>query len=379
MHSRCPQSRMIASMIAMLCTCIILLSLHTPASAADPVQVQIPSSSLEIPDNAETRELLQKTLSVAEIDREISRINAEQAALEKKVVLLNKQAVAKQAAIADKEERAGAIVRSYYMGDRDGLLTAFLSAKSISKLFLLFDYYEMTIGRDHEILAEYEAQYKDLKATLRSADNSSRELRELKDRLEEQKIRIAALNRSIERGIEDSSDPASLGELLDEFTRYWENIGLHEVKTYFKALSTAMKNLPQFVQNRDGVLVRRGMTYHLNLKEEDLNEFLKSQNTLFENFAFEFKEDSVIASGKSGSLALVLKGHYTIQTQPVNGLIFHVDQIVFNGLELPDTTRKDLEEEFDLGFYPAKIVSFLQATEVESKDGLLHVKLSITF
>lgn len=59
--------------------------------------------------------------------------------------------------------------------------------------------------------------------------------------------------------------------------------------------------------------------------------------------------------------------------------MFHVDHVVFNGLELPDTTRQALEEEFDLGFYPARIVSFLQATEVASSDGILHVKLSLSF
>ncbi|MNG34350.1 hypothetical protein D3C84_1208120 [compost metagenome] len=59
--------------------------------------------------------------------------------------------------------------------------------------------------------------------------------------------------------------------------------------------------------------------------------------------------------------------------------MFHIDNVVFNGLELPESTRQDLEDEFDLGFYPEKIVSFLHATDVESKDGVLYVKLSISF
>jgi hypothetical protein len=140
-----------------------------------------------------------------------------------------------------------------------------------------------------------------------------------------------------------------------------------------------MNKLPQFVQNREGILTRKGMTYVLNLKEEDLNEFLQSQNTLFKDFAFHFNDGSITATGKSGALALSLTGHYIIQEEPINGLIFQVDHVVFNGLELPDTTRRTLEEEFDLGFYPGKIVSFLRATEVESKEGILQVKLSISF
>ncbi|WNS43809.1 hypothetical protein [Paenibacillus sp. MMS20-IR301] len=332
-----------------------------------------------IPDNEETRRLLEQTLSSAEIEREIVRITAEQQTLARKAAGLKEQAAAQQTAIADKQERAGAVVRAYYMGERDGLLTAFLSAKSISRMLALFDYYEIIMGRDKETLSAYEAQYKELKATLTAAERSSAELAELKTALEEQQKRVLALNEQIEGGIRASTDPERMGLLLEEFSKYWENIGIHEVRTYFKALSSAMKHLPQFVQNRDGVLVRKGMTYNLALSQEDLNEFLVSQNKLFKDFGFAFKDNEITASGKSGGLSLSLTGHYTIQDEPVNGLIFHVDSIVFNGLQLPDTTRQELEEEFDLGFYPAKIVSFLRATEVSSMDGVLHVKLSLSF
>ncbi len=339
----------------------------------------ITSSPPIIPDNDETRRLLEQTLSSTEIEKEIARITAEQAVLERKVEMLKKQATAKQTAILDQQQRAGAIVRSYYMGERDGLLAAVLSAKSIGRMLALYDYYEIIIGRDHDILRQYEGEYKDLKSTLAAAERSSKELAELKTALEDQKTRVAALNEEIEGGISASSDPESMSALLDEFTKYWENIGLHEVKTYFKALSSAMNHLPQFVQSRDGILTRKGMTYNLALKEEDLNEFLVSQNKLFQDFGFHFNNGNVTASGSSGGLTLTLTGHYSIESEPVNALMFHIDNVVFNGLELPESTRQDLEDEFDLGFYPEKIVSFLHATTVESKDGVLYVKLSISF
>lgn len=339
----------------------------------------ITSSPPILPDNEETRKLLEQTLSSSEIEKEIARITAEQAVLEEKVAVLKKQAAAKQTAILDQQQRAGAIVRSYYMGERDGLLAAVLSAKSIGRMLALYDYYEIIIRRDHDILRQYEGEYKDLKSTLAAAERSSKELAELKTALEDQKTRVAALNEEIEGGISASSDPESMSALLDEFTKYWENIGIHEVKTYFKALSSAMNHLPQFVQSRDGILTRKGMTYNLALKEEDLNEFLVSQNKLFQDFGFHFNNGNVTASGSSGGLTLTLTGHYSIQSEPVNALMFHIDNVVFNGLELPESTRLDLEDEFDLGFYPEKIVSFLHATTVESKDGVLYVNLSISF
>lgn len=375
MRSRNLQSRMIATILILFC-CTLFPLQPVKYLSADPSGDFFNSA---IPDNEETRKLLEQTLSSAEIEREIIKITAEQKALEQKVESLNRQATQKKTAIADQQERAGAVVRSYYMGDRDNLLVAFFSAKSISRFLALFDYYEIIIGNDRDILSQYEEQYKDLKDTIQTAKRNSEELARLRTALEEQQVRVNALNKEIEGGIKNSSDPENMSTLLKEFTLYWENIGLHEVKTYFKALSSAMNKLPQFVQNREGVLTRKGMTYELNLKEEDLNEFLQSQNLLFKDFAFHFNDGSITATGKSGALALSLTGHYTIQEEPINGLIFQVDHIVFNGLELPDTTRKTLEEEFDLGFYPGKIVSFLRATAVDSQEGVLHVKLSISF
>lgn len=372
-----PLRRRLTILLILLC-CILLPVIPPALLSADPGGA-LASAPPEIPDNEETRRLLEQTLSSAEIENEISRINAEQAVLEQSVIQLREQAVTQKKEIADKQEQAGAIVRSYYMGERDGLLTALLSAKSISRMLALYDYYEIVIGRDRDVLTQYEKQYKDLKRTITSAERSSTELAELKKLLEEQKIRVTALNREIENGIDASSDPERMSALLEEFTKYWENIGIHEVKTYFKALAAAMKHLPEFVQSHDGMLSRKGTTYNLALKQEDLNEFLVSQNRLFQDFAFQFHKDGITASGTSGGLSLTLTGHYTIQNEPVNGLMFHIDKVVFNGLELPDTTRESLEEEFDLGFYPEKIISFLQATEVKSEDGVLHVKLLLSF
>jgi hypothetical protein len=55
-----------------------------------------------------------------------------------------------------------------------------------------------------------------------------------------------------------------------------------------------------------------------------------------------------------------------------------VDDLLFNGFTLPDTTRAALEKEFDLGFYPGLMISFLKAKEVEIKDGELIIRLTLS-
>ncbi|MFD1904838.1 hypothetical protein ACFSQ7_13530 [Paenibacillus rhizoplanae] len=91
------------------------------------------------------------------------------------------------------------------------------------------------MGQDRRTLTEYESQYKDLKSTLTAARRSSQELAELKTALEEQQKRVLALNKEIEGGIKASTDPESMERLLEEFSKYWENIGLHEVQKVFQS------------------------------------------------------------------------------------------------------------------------------------------------
>lgn len=125
MRSRNLQSRMIATILILFC-CTLFPLQPVKYLSADPSGDFFNSA---IPDNEETRKLLEQTLSSAEIEREIIKITAEQKALEQKVESLNRQATQKKTAIADQQERAGAVVRSYYMGDRDNLLAAFFQQK----------------------------------------------------------------------------------------------------------------------------------------------------------------------------------------------------------------------------------------------------------
>ncbi|MNE85058.1 hypothetical protein D3C80_1820140 [compost metagenome] len=99
---------------------------------------------------------------------------------------------------------------------------------------------------------------------------------------------------------------------------------------------------------------------------------------MFNDFTFQFKEDKVVAQGKRENMEIQIAGHYTIENDPKNAILFHVDELLFNGFALPDTTRQALEKEFDLGFYPDLIVSFLKANAVTMEDGELTIKLSIT-
>ena len=136
-----------------------------------------------------------------------------------------------------------------------------------------------------------------------------------------------------------------------------------------------MDKMPTWVQNNKDMLID-GFNYTLTIPDAKLNAYLREQNALFDNFAFTFKQDKVIVSGKHDQLEVELSGHYSVETN--GGILFHVDELIFNGLSLPDTTRQQLEKEFDLGFYPSQIVSFLKTKSVSMEDGKLIIRLAIS-
>jgi hypothetical protein len=126
-------------------------------------------------------------------------------------------------------------------------------------------------------------------------------------------------------------------------------------------------------------MVTNGKVITISIREEDFNRFLKSENELFNHFNFTFAQDQIMVEGQQGTMKLRVEGHYTVENEPKNAILFHVDRLVFNGLELPDTTRNKLERDFDLGFYPQQLISYVKATEVRTLAGMLEVKLELNF
>ncbi|MED5020330.1 hypothetical protein P9847_23975 [Paenibacillus chibensis] len=356
-------------LIVLLVPLLLLSMLHSqPVLLADPVT----------PENADQQQILQKSLSIVEIDREIERVSKQQNDTQTEIKQLQDRLTEKQDQIKSRQERAGTVIRAYYMGERDNLFTILFSAKSLSNLLEIYSYYEMIMDQDRIVLDAYQSEYKNIRDMQQQMEKSYAQLTTIKENLLKQRERVVALQKELDSSVASSSDPEAMKKLIKEFTSYWENVGMYEVKRYFSALSSAMDDLPEFIQNKKGAIRTNGTTYSIDIQEKDLNEFLKSKNKLFDNFGFHFSDNKVIAAGESGNLSLQVEGHYSIENEPENSILFHVDKLVFNGLELPDTTCRQLEDEFDLGFYPQQIVSFVKATEVTSNDQMLHVKLKLS-
>jgi hypothetical protein len=361
-HTR---KRLAAAILAALVSALIILRLPVLAE-------ERPNSEEDI------HSLLEKSLSVIEIDKEIARIAVEKEALLETMSDTERQLAEQELIIDSKRDQAGDVLKAYYMGERDMLYLSLLTTDSWTDFFSILDYIDLILSQDKHTLNTYIGQYRDLQNQYTQLEDKQTELVALEDKLKLQRDRVIALEAQLEGELAGRSDSERIRLLMEQLTSFWEEKGLTEVRAYFKALSQAMGELPEWLQDNKDLMEIKGFQYTIRVPEEKLNEFLREQDERFNDFSFEFEEDTITASGKRDDIEISVSGHYSLVEEPKNGIMFHVDELLFNGFALPDTTRAALEEEFDLGFYPGLLTSFLKANSVEVKDGELIIKLSVS-
>ncbi|WP_168120671.1 hypothetical protein [Paenibacillus sp. HB172176] len=354
-------------------TSVILLLLISLALA---IGYPAYAETLAVP-NDDIHDILEKSLSVVEIDKEIARLEQQQADLRLTMTDTEQQLSEQEEQISDKRDGAGKVLRAYYMGERDGMYGALLNADSLTHFFQVLDFIDLVISNDKHTLNSYIDQYHALQERYTEMGEKQAGLILLENRLKQQRERVLALESQVDEQLEGRSDSERIRLLMEELTNSWQTAGLKEVQSYFKALSKAMGKLPEWIQDNKDLLETKGFQYTIRIPEEKLNAFLIEQDKRFSNFSFHFEDNKITASGSRDGMDISVIGHYTIENEKINGIIFHVDELIYNGFSLPDTTRASLEQEFDLGFYPGKILKFLKANDVETTDGELIIKLSI--
>lgn len=335
----------------------------------------LPAYAEPIPE--ETRKLLEKSLSVVEIDREIERISGLREQTLIKIEAGRQQLAELEAAAAAQREKSDEVLRAYYMGRNDFILAALLNANSLTELLRTWEMMDLIIRSDRAVLDEYARRYDRVQESQESLQRDVTELAVVENNLQAQRERLLALQDEIGRALALSGDEAHLRQLMAELEAYWKNVGLYEVKRKFRALAEAMQSLPDWIQEHPEMMETKGLVTKLTVTDAQLNDFLKSAGDEFRDFEIRFETDRMVLAGASGGMQVEIGGHYTIVEEPENAILFHVDFLSFNGLELPDTTRADLEREFDLGFYPQKLVKFVKAQSVKLEPGRLIVELGI--
>lgn len=332
----------------------------------------------------DTKDLLQKGLTIYEIDQELLRIKKEEAELQARLSAAEEQLQTAERSSAEAKAHAGKVIRSYYMGDRDHLWTLLFSSRSFSEVLASMEYLQMILRNDQLALNRHTEASQQLTKVKAGLNEAHAGLQQTRSRYLEQRERLAALQQEVDHTLAEHTEAAKLQQQMLDLNTLWFEKGVPMLRTYFQALGEALKQLPEIAatDSRSGAnLIMNGFNYTFQMTDQELNRFLRQKNEIFSDMTFRFTPGKMTAAGKKDDVSLQMTGSYELASKDEvkNNfyLRFRITELQFNGFILPSTTVDALEKDFDLGLYPQNIASFLQVTGVKIEEGQLSITLKL--
>lgn len=323
--------------------------------------------------------LVQKGLTIAEIDRELERLKKEDAGLTVQIAETETKLAAQGKLVEAKRRHAGRVLRAYYMGERDTLWLLLFSLHSFQDVVKTFEYLSMILAGDQRKLTEYKSAMNDLKQLQTGLVSAQAKLKQAEAEYLAQRDRLIRLQDELDRQLAVSPEAQEVMKRIETVTTTWQQRGIPLFRSYFGALSEAMKALPELAtKGPDGKprLSLDGLNATFAISDADLNDFLRAREPIFRDLTFRFVKDGVTADGKKDDLTVSIQGAYELDGAKKT-IGFRIQKLVFNGYELPDTTVRDLERQVDLSINPKALVSFLEPTEVKQEEGRLTIRMKL--
>jgi hypothetical protein len=345
------------------------------------------AQALADPTLDETKELLKKSLTIVQLDQEIGRLSLQDTAVSQQIETTQMDLVEQDQQVTDTREHAGKVLRAYYMGERESIWTLLFTAKSFADAIALYDYLSMIISNDHMLLDNYSNALTDLKTLQVQLVQTQTKLREVKAAFIAQRDRNIALQKEVDAKIQQipKEEAKIILVKIEDLKATFKLKVVPLFEKYFKGISEVMPIFVNYALKEERNKYIKGTTFVVS--DQDLTQFFRSQNQLFENLTFQFKDGQYSVVGKDGDIQASIKGHYTVEENP-NRLQFHVDELGYNdhlkeagSTEniLDETTRHYMEDRFDLSLSVVKhSQGLLQAVEVTTENGLLTLKMRVT-
>lgn len=348
---------------------LLYLSAFLVLASSSPAQAEL---SIE-----DTRKLLQQSLSIVQIDEEISRITQEETAVTLQMIQTEVELTLQEKKLVKTRERLGKVLRSYYKGERASLWLLLFNAESFSQLLRMFDYLTYIYKSDQNALHAYREDYSRLQALNGELTGKKTDLAGLKRDFAKQRSRVLALQQEVDQALKDNPEAAvAVAAQIEQVKTEWREQGLPLFQKYFSAISGAMQQLPgKIIGDKENRYIK-GTS--LAISDADLTAMLRSANPELEKLTLTFKDGRFTARNTDRDLDASIVGYYTVEENP-NRLQFHVEKLDYNGFPLDETTNRSLERDYDLSFTPGLVLPMLHAKEVSTQDGLLTVIFTIKF
>ncbi|MDF2671463.1 MAG: hypothetical protein K0R67_3769 [Paenibacillus sp.] len=328
-------------------------------------------------DTGTTGQLLEKGLSLYELDREIMKLQEKEKDIAQQIKSSELSLNEINQRLQDQSKRVKLLLKSTYMGERVPVWTLVLSARTWKDALYVFDQMQVITKRDHDILERYMGVYREKSEVNAKLALSQSELKATRLSYEDQRKQLLALQEEVTRKLAALPNKDAVAAQMSALNKSWESEGRPLFKQYFAELSRAMQKLPELISATPNALTIKGFTYTFQIRDSELNAFIHAQSPALKHLNFTFEDGSIIANGQQGNLTLKIRGVYELELKPKNAIRFHIRDITYNGVILPASTTQSFQQEHDLNFYPNKIAAFLQASELSVKDRTLKVTLKL--
>jgi peptidoglycan hydrolase CwlO-like protein len=326
------------------------------------------------------QQLLQESLTIAEIDREVERLSQEQeriaAELDETEIRIERQAELE----AKLRQRAGNVLRAYYMRDRQSLWLLLLHADSFGNALTVFQYLQTIAENDRLTMDRYVAAREQLSALRSELQERLQQLDEAKAEWLRQRERVIALQAELDRKLAEAADREAIIAQMEALNRFWQEQGLPYFQSFLEAMSGVLAELPDYVNVYPDSLTQQRTRITFTVRERELNAFLREKNPLFQEFAIGLAEAGLTIEGNRGELSIGIDGRFEL-TETADGpaIRFMLTDLRFGPFSLPDTTVADMQRRFSMTFSTKQheLTAFLLLDSVEHRDGELALNMKI--
>ncbi len=325
--------------------------------------------------------LLQKGFTLFEIDREISRLTTKQQGISISIDEVQIKLHEQQNNLEVVKQQIGKVLRSYYLGNRDSIWVLILSIRSFSDVLRTYDYLSLILTYDQRILEKYLSAQAVLQETYLELATYQEKLRLALLNYRNQRAEMLALQSELDREIAKQPNATYTSQQIQALNEEWRTKGIPLFEQYFAQLSLAFLAFPELLTstNKDILSPMKQNKVTLTMTSEQFNEFLISQNKALQKMKFSFKPNQVVVEGQQDDIRLRITGNFQwFAASQMNGIRFTIQQLSFNDLLLPDTSIALISKQYPFEFYPKKMVSFFDVTEVKVVDNQLIAILKLS-
>ena len=324
--------------------------------------------------NQQSDALLQTFLQIYEIDRETERLQAKSDKLATRIEKTEIEVERSNRMLRAKQQRAGEVLRTLYMGEQDGLWLLALSGKSLTDILYVIDVLDTIYRNQFRLLESRLDEYEKWQSLQQQLLVKKAQLKTNQSELARQRARVLTMQSELKRKLAVLPDSQEIIRRLEAFANEWQTRGLPLFKQYFSAMARAVSGLPQFIIDKQQF---RGTS--LYILDSQLIDFLRAKNPLFKNTEIRFADGRVTVNGEQAGLKVKIVGRYEVIEKPKNAIRFTIEELRYQNYLLPDTTVDFMSRLYDLSIYPEEMSDMLRAQQVLIENGKLTIKLKISF